>query len=125
VNPFTCLGHAREIVVAAALCAGRLREFLSKDSVLTIQEDASSYRATRFSGGGLNCSRTHIGVHSPVKKHDLEKALKRLGWQLLRHGGNHDVWTEGDRQVAIPRHSEIHERLARGILKRARRQNGR
>ena len=85
MNPFTCLGHAREIVVAAALCAGRLREFLSKDSVLTIQEDASSYRATRFSGGGLNCSRTHIGVHSPVKKRDLEKALKRLGWQFLRH----------------------------------------
>lgn len=56
-----------------------------------------------------------------VKKRDLEAKLRRLGWWFLRHGRRHDVWTDGERQEAIPRHSEIHEKLARAILKRAKR----
>ena len=55
-----------------------------------------------------------------MKKRDLENALKKLGWQFLRHGGKHDVWTNGEREEAIPRHREINERLARVILRRAR-----
>lgn len=54
-----------------------------------------------------------------VKRRDLEKRLRALGWRLLRHGGRHDVWTDGDREEALPRHSEINERLALGILTRA------
>ena len=53
-----------------------------------------------------------------MKRRELEKRLKKAGWYLLRHGGNHDVWTDGDRQEAIPRHNEINERLARSILRR-------
>jgi len=44
-----------------------------------------------------------------------------LDWWFLRHGGKHDVWTDGERLEAIPRHSEINEKLAQEILKRARR----
>jgi len=29
------------------------------------------------------------------------------------------VWTDGEQQEAIPRHSEINEKLARAILRRA------
>ena len=54
-----------------------------------------------------------------MKRRDLEEALRRLGWRFLRHGGKHDVWTDGERQEAIPRHSEINEKLTRAILRRA------
>jgi mRNA interferase HicA len=54
-----------------------------------------------------------------MKKHDLEKALRRLGWTFLRHGKRHDIWTYGGREEAIPRHNEINEKLAGAILRRA------
>jgi len=54
-----------------------------------------------------------------VRRRDLEKELRSLGWRSLRHGGRHDVWTDGEQQEAIPRHSEINEKLARAILRRA------
>jgi mRNA interferase HicA len=54
-----------------------------------------------------------------VKRRDLERRLQALGWRLLRHGGRHDVWTDGEREEALPRHAEIAERLARAILARA------
>jgi mRNA interferase HicA len=55
-----------------------------------------------------------------MQRRDLEKELRSLGWRLLRHGGRHDVWTDGERQEAIPRHNEINEKLARSILRRVR-----
>jgi mRNA interferase HicA len=54
-----------------------------------------------------------------VKRRDLESSLKRCGWRFLRSGGRHDVWTDGAREEAIPRHREINERLAQAILRRA------
>ena len=54
-----------------------------------------------------------------MKKRDLEKALRQLGWRFLRHGKKHDVWTDGEREEAVPRHREINEILARVILRRA------
>jgi mRNA interferase HicA len=55
-----------------------------------------------------------------MKRKDLEKVLKGMGWRFLRHGGRHDVWTDGDRQELIPRHNEINEKLARSILREAK-----
>jgi mRNA interferase HicA len=57
-----------------------------------------------------------------MRHRELEARLKDLGWWFLRHGGSHDVWTDGERQEALPRHNEINERLAHTILRRARRQ---
>jgi mRNA interferase HicA len=58
-----------------------------------------------------------------MKRRDLERTLRRLGWKFLRHGRRHDVWTDGEREEAIPRHAEIHEKLARAILRRAKGKN--
>ena len=55
-----------------------------------------------------------------VKKRDVEKHLKDLGWWLLREGGNHEVWTNGKETIALPRHNEINERLAKAIIKGAK-----
>lgn len=63
---------------------------------------------------------THLGVHYRwVKRRELEKRLSDCGWRFLRSGGRHDVWTDGEREEAIPRHREVNEQLAKAILRRA------
>lgn len=54
-----------------------------------------------------------------MKRRELERRLREAGWWLLRHGGGHDVWTDGERLEYVPRHAEIDERLARAILRKA------
>jgi len=54
-----------------------------------------------------------------MRRRDLEKRLTELGWQLVRHGGRHDVWAKGERELAVPRHVEINEYTARAILREA------
>jgi mRNA interferase HicA len=54
-----------------------------------------------------------------VKRKQLEKALIKAGWWFVRHGGSHDIWTNGVRNEPIPRHTEINEKLARSILNKA------
>ena len=54
-----------------------------------------------------------------MKRQELEKMLRVLGWSFARHGGAHDIWTNGTDHLAIPRHQEIREHLARGILRNA------
>ena len=55
-----------------------------------------------------------------MKRRDLETQLREMGWRLERHGARHDIWTDGDREEAVPRHREVNERLAKAILKRVR-----
>lgn len=55
-----------------------------------------------------------------MKKRDLERRLRGLGWWLLRQGSNHEIWTNGELTEPIPRHREVQERLAEHILKTAR-----
>lgn len=59
-----------------------------------------------------------------MKKKDLEKKLKNFGWWLDRHGGNHDIWTNGERSNAVPRHPEINEILAKKIVREAEKNPG-
>jgi mRNA interferase HicA len=54
-----------------------------------------------------------------MKRKELERKLREAGWQLLRHGGKHDVWTNGTIEEPVPRHPEINEMLARKILRKA------
>ena len=49
----------------------------------------------------------------------MQKKLKQLGWWLLRQG-KHEIWTNGELTIPVPRHDEINEMTARGILKDAR-----
>ncbi len=53
-----------------------------------------------------------------MKKRDLVRLLEKNGWYFKRSGSNHDLYTNGDRCEAIPRHSEIKEGLAQSIIKR-------
>jgi len=56
-----------------------------------------------------------------MKRRELEKRLKMLGWIFCRRGGRHDIWTDGEYEIAVPRHREINEYTARSILKGAKR----
>ena len=58
-----------------------------------------------------------------MKRRDLESRLRRLGWSFARAGGSHDIWMKPgkSRVLAIPRHAEINEHIARSLLKEAAR----
>ena len=53
-----------------------------------------------------------------MKRRDLIKLLEKNGWYLKRNGGNHDLYTDGNRIEPIQRHPEINERLAKSLLKK-------
>ena len=55
-----------------------------------------------------------------MKRREVERRLRELGWTLVRHGRKHDVWSDGERREAVPRHVEINEKLAAAIMARAR-----
>ena len=59
-----------------------------------------------------------------VKRQELEKLLRKYNWQFERHGGRHDIWTNGEIHEAIPRHSEINKFTAEKILKKAKQKQG-
>ena len=54
-----------------------------------------------------------------MKKKDLERKMRQLGWFLKRQGGNHEIWSNGDIDIPIPRHKEIAEYLAIKIISKA------
>jgi predicted RNA binding protein YcfA (HicA-like mRNA interferase family) len=58
-----------------------------------------------------------------VKRRDIERRLRELGWRMARHGARHDVWARGDDDLVVPRHAEINEYTAKAILTRARRRS--
>ncbi len=53
-----------------------------------------------------------------MKQRDLIKLLTKNGWQFVRSGGNHEVYTNGKDIEVIPRHKEVNEKLAQAIIKR-------
>ena len=53
-----------------------------------------------------------------MKQRILVKKLKRAGFVFGRHGGNHDIYVRGSEVEKVPRHKEIDEKLARGIMKK-------
>lgn len=52
-----------------------------------------------------------------MRRRDLHKRLKVLGWCMEREGGRHEIWTNGQITEAVPRHAEINELLAKKIIK--------
>jgi len=55
-----------------------------------------------------------------MKRLDLIRQIEQSGSVFIRHGGRHD-WYQNPRTGAcqpVPRHREIHEHLARHILKK-------
>ena len=56
-----------------------------------------------------------------MKRRDLIKKLERLGYEFKREGSEHTVYIKkGQRQLQIPRHSEVDERTAKAILELAK-----
>ena len=56
-----------------------------------------------------------------MKRRDLIRKLEKAGYILLRDKGDHTVYyKKGLPLVEIPRHKEVNEITARGILKSAR-----
>ncbi len=53
-----------------------------------------------------------------MKRKDLIKLFEKNGWKFSRHGGNHDVYTNGTDSEMIPRHKEIKENMAKAMIKR-------
>jgi mRNA interferase HicA len=52
-----------------------------------------------------------------VAKVQARARLRGREWSLDRRGGRHDLWRCGQTVVTIPRHREINELTALGILK--------
>ena len=53
-----------------------------------------------------------------MKRKEMVKLLEKNGWRLARSGGNHDIYTNGQKSEPIPRHNEINELLAKAIIRR-------
>ena len=55
-----------------------------------------------------------------MKRRDLIARIEAAGGVFIRHGGKHDWYQNPVTKVAqpVPRHNEINEMLARGIIKR-------
>lgn len=53
-----------------------------------------------------------------MKQRDLIKKLESIGFKFERHGANHDIYKRGNDEEKIPRHREVNEKLAKGILRK-------
>jgi hypothetical protein len=64
-----------------------------------------------------------------VKKQDLMKKLRAIAkaadkdLDLVRQGANHEIWTIGSERLVIPRHREVNEHTAQGIIRKAQEVN--
>lgn len=61
-----------------------------------------------------------------MKKRELLTRLRAIATSadlvldFVREGANHEIWRIGNERIVIPRHREVNERTADGILRRAR-----
>ena len=53
-----------------------------------------------------------------MKRRDLIKLLEKNGWKFIRHGGKHDIYSNGEASEPISHQREIDEKLAQKIIKR-------
>ena len=55
-----------------------------------------------------------------MKRRDLVGKLEEIGCVLVRYGASHDWYTnpKTKKTQPVPRHSEIHEGLAKSIIKK-------
>ena len=54
-----------------------------------------------------------------VKRRELVKYLERSGFSLLREGGNHSIYTDGNKVIPVKRHSSFDRITANNICKQA------
>lgn len=56
-----------------------------------------------------------------MRRSELIRQIRALGWSLLRQGGNHEIWAHPamTHHLVVPRHNWINPNTAREILRRA------
>jgi mRNA interferase HicA len=65
-----------------------------------------------------------------MKRRDLVRQVRLMArasgvtFDLARHGSRHDVFRVGDLLVVVPRHNELNELTAQGILRDVQRYLG-
>ena len=54
-----------------------------------------------------------------MKRRDVIRELKKMGYVLIRHGGKHDWYQNPNTRVSqpVPRHRELKDSLEKHILK--------
>jgi predicted RNA binding protein YcfA (HicA-like mRNA interferase family) len=59
-----------------------------------------------------------------MRRRDLIRKLEEMGCVLVRRGRSHDWYTNptAKRSQPVPRHNEIHEGLAKSIIKKLSKQ---
>jgi predicted RNA binding protein YcfA (HicA-like mRNA interferase family) len=55
-----------------------------------------------------------------MKRRDLIRKIEELGCLLVRHGRSHDWYTNPSTKKSqpVPRHNEIHDGLAKAIIRK-------
>lgn len=53
-----------------------------------------------------------------MKQRDFIKLLEKNGWKFKREGANHTIYEKDGEIEKVPRHREINEKLARGLIKK-------
>lgn len=53
-----------------------------------------------------------------VQRRKVEKKFEANGWYFVRHGGNHDIWSNGKIKTQLPRHPKFSDKLYKGLIKK-------
>ena len=53
-----------------------------------------------------------------MKRRKLIRQIEDNGWWFYRHGAEHDIYTNGEEKIAVPRHPDINEETAKDIIRR-------
>lgn len=66
---------------------------------------------------------TSVCTLQGVKRGELERRLRELGWYFLKDGGKHAIWAHAvkSHKIYVPRHPKINSNTARAILREAAR----
>ena len=54
-----------------------------------------------------------------VKRKDIIKLFEKNGFSLLREGGNHSIYTNGEKMIPIKRHKQFDRITANELCKQA------
>lgn len=54
-----------------------------------------------------------------VKRKDLVRLLQDHGFRLIREGGNHSIYSDGNKTVPVERHAQFDRITANEICKQA------
>lgn len=52
------------------------------------------------------------------KRRIVEERFKQNGWFFIRHGGNHDIWSNGVIKTSLPRHPKFSDALFEALIKK-------